>query len=66
MKPASLCATLFLLLVALAHLVRLTLNIPVLVGNHIVPNWASVFAVIGPAALAVWLWREQNPNSPSV
>jgi hypothetical protein len=60
LKPAAFLATLFLSLVALLHLLRLVFQVPVTVGSTEIPMWASVFAVVGPGALAVWLWREQK------
>lgn len=60
MKPAALLATLFLSVVAALHLLRLFLQVQLTVGNTAIPIWASVLAVLGPGALAVWLWREQR------
>ena len=61
MKPAVLAATVLLLLVAVLHLLRLLFQVHVVVGSTEVPLWASIFAVLGPGGLAVWLWREQRP-----
>jgi hypothetical protein len=58
MKPAALAATGFLSLVAVFHLLRLLFQVRVTVGSFEIPMWASVLAVLGPGALAVWLWRE--------
>ncbi len=60
MKPAALVATVFLSLVAVFHLLRLLFQVPVTAGSIEIPMWASVLAVLGPGALAVWLWREQR------
>jgi hypothetical protein len=60
MKPAALVAICFLSLVALAHVARLALGTEVIVGSLVIPMWASVPAVIGPGAIAVWLWKEQG------
>ncbi len=60
MKPATLVAVCFLSLVALGHLLRLVFRVTVTVGTFAVPMWASVLAVIGPGALAMWLWKEQQ------
>ncbi len=60
-KPAALLSGLFLLLIALAHLCRLVFNVSLMVGDDVVvPMWPSVVAVLVPAALAIWLWREQR------
>ena len=60
MKPASLFATMFLSLVALAHLLRLLFQVSVTVSSTEIPMWASLLGVIGPGALAAWLWQERK------
>jgi len=61
MKPAAFLASCFLALVAVAHLLRLALSIPLVVGAVTIPMWPSLLAFVGPGALALWLWREQRP-----
>ena len=58
MKPASLVTVIFLLAVALLHLFRLVLRVEVVVGGTTVPVWVSLLGLVGPGALAIWLWRE--------
>jgi hypothetical protein len=60
MKPASLIAALFLLVVALAHVLRLIMNVQVKVDECDIPMWMSVLGVIGPGTLAVWLLWERK------
>ena len=60
MKSAALVAVLFLSVVALLHVLRLIFQVQITVGSTEIPMWASVLAVIGPGALAVWLWKEQR------
>ncbi len=60
MKPATLVTIIFLVVVALIHLLRLLFRVEVTVGGDILPLWVSMFAVVGPGALAIWLWREQR------
>lgn len=60
MRPAALVAIVFLTLVALIHLLRLILRVEVAIGDALLPFWVSWLAVVGPAALAIWLWREQR------
>ncbi len=60
MKPAARVAVLFLSVVVVLHVLRLIFQVPVTAGTVAIPMWASVFAVIVPAALAVWLWKEQR------
>jgi hypothetical protein len=60
MKPFSVLAAIFFILVALLHLLRLLLGVPILVGSLAVPVWASVPAVLVPGLLAFGLWRERG------
>jgi len=63
MKPASLIATLFLLLVSMAQLIRFIFRIEVTAGGIVVPLWPSFAAFLFTGGLAVWLWREsRNKN----
>jgi len=64
MKPAVTVAVVFLVLVALLHLLRLVLGVAITVNDTTIPMWASVLAVIGPGALAGWVWREQLAQRP--
>ena len=60
MKPAALVATLLLSVIAVLHLLRLIFQLQFIVGGTEIPMWASVLAVLGPGALAIWLWQEQR------
>jgi len=60
MKPFTTLAALLLSLVALAHLLRLLLHLPVTVGSTSIPQWVSIGGTIIPAVLAVGLWRERG------
>jgi uncharacterized membrane protein YbhN (UPF0104 family) len=62
MKPAVTVTLIFLSIVALLHLLRLLFSVGVTVDGTVVPMWASIFACLGPAALAVWLWLEQRSS----
>jgi hypothetical protein len=64
MKPAALVTSLFLAAVAIAHLVRFVLAIPITAGDVTIPVWLSAFGFFVPGALAVWLWREQRASTP--
>ncbi len=64
MRPAALLSGLFLLLVSVGHLFRLVLRVELVVDGIVLPMWPSVIAVLGPAALAVWLWRDQGHPGP--
>ena len=61
MKPAVIVTLLFLFIVALLHLLRLMFSVDVTVDGMVIPMWASIFACVGPAALAVWLWWGERP-----
>jgi hypothetical protein len=58
MKPGSLLSFAFMLLVALAHLLRLAFGIPITVAGRAIPMWPSVLAVPVFAGVALLLWRE--------
>lgn len=60
MKPASLIAVILFTLVAIAHLLRLVLQIEVTTSGAVVPMWVSVLGVLVPAVVAAMLWREQR------
>jgi hypothetical protein len=60
MKPAALVAVIFLALVALGHLFRVALRLPVTVGGTDIPMWMSVVACIFAGGLAIMLWRESR------
>ena len=60
MKPALVVAVCFLSLIAVGHLARLVFGVEVTVGSVAVPMWPSLLATIGPAGLAIWLWKEQR------
>lgn len=60
MKLAVTITVVFLLLVALLHLFRLVLGVTVTVDGATFPMWPSVLGCLGPAALAVWLWRAER------
>jgi hypothetical protein len=60
MGPARLIAVVFLLLIALAHVLRLVLGVEITINQFIVPMWVSVLAAVGPGGLALWLARERR------
>ena len=60
MKPATLAATIISTLIAIVHLVRLVLHVPVTVGTTSVPMAVSVVGVLLFGAIAIGLWREHR------
>jgi hypothetical protein len=63
-KPSGLCTCVFLALVAVAHLLRIVFQVPVVVGSVDVPLWPSAPAVLVVGGLAAWLWREERQPAP--
>ena len=53
-KTYVIVSTLIFALVAIMHLLRVTLGWSVLLGTTSVPLWASVLAVLVFAGIAVW------------
>jgi hypothetical protein len=60
MKPVARIASLFLALVALAHLLRAVTGTPLTVGGTAIPVWMSVAAFVFTGGLAGLLWRESG------
>ena len=60
MRPATWVTTIFLALVALLHLLRVALSVPVTVGSANLPMWMSVAACLFTGGLAIVLWRENH------
>jgi len=62
MKPFTTLAVIIFAIMALVHLLRMILDFQIIIGNHAVPQWASVVGLIVAAALAVMVWRESRPR----
>ena len=60
MKPATTITVIFLLIISLAHLLRLILQVKVATNLFEVPMWMSIPACIVTAGLAIWLWKENK------
>jgi hypothetical protein len=58
MKPATAVAAVLLLLIAVAHVLRLIYGWQVTVADRLVPMWVSGVGLVIAATLAVLLWRE--------
>ena len=58
--PATLLAAILLALIALAHVLRLVLHIPIQIDGWAIPAWWSAPAILVPGALAFALWRERR------
>lgn len=64
MRPPVLVCIAFLVIVALSHLARVVLAVPLVVAEFTVPMWPSALAFVGLSALAAWLWRDQRAAAP--
>jgi hypothetical protein len=58
MKPATVAAAIFLTVVAVLQLLRAVLGVRVMVGDTVIPVWASFVAFVVAGGLAAGLWRE--------
>jgi len=62
MKTGTFVAMIFLVLVAIAHIVRVIWQVEVIVGAYYVPMWMSYAAVILTAVLAGAMWNEHRSS----
>ncbi|HEX4143978.1 MAG TPA: hypothetical protein VHY91_10625 [Pirellulales bacterium] len=62
MKPFTIIAIVVFALVALLHIARLVFGWEVVVGGMVLPMWGSVVAAVVVAAIALMLWRENQPG----
>jgi hypothetical protein len=60
MKPSIIVTSIFLLLIAVVHVVRLIFQLRVTAGNFELPMWMSIPAAIVTAGLALWLLRDNK------
>ncbi len=64
MKASATIAAVFLLLIAIGHLLRLVFQVQITANTIVIPMWASVFGCIITAALAIWLWMDREKRQP--
>jgi hypothetical protein len=60
MKPFTTIASVFFIIVALLHLLRLLQGWEIIINGMHLPLWVSVFGCVIPAVLAYILWREAH------
>jgi tellurite resistance protein TehA-like permease len=60
MKTGTFVAMIFLVLVAIAHILRVIWQVEVIVDDYYVPMWMSYTAVILAAVLAGAMWNEHR------
>ena len=65
MKSSAMVAVVFLLIVSVAHLLRLIFQAQIMVNTFAVPKWMSAAASIVTAALAIWLWMDNRKRGAS-
>jgi len=49
-----------LLVIALAHLLRLVTGVEVIIAGTMIPVWTSLFGCVGPAVLAGLFWWSRH------
>ena len=60
MKTGTFIAMIFLVLVAIAHIMRVVWQVEVIVSGYHVPMWMSYAAVIATVVLAAAMWNEHR------
>jgi hypothetical protein len=60
MKPVTAIVAILLVAISIAHLLRLMLQVEIVANGVNVPMWLSILGCIGPAVLALMLWREDR------
>jgi intracellular septation protein A len=59
-RPSIAIAAALLLIVAIAHILRMFYHTDVMVNTVAIPAWVSLPAVIVTGGLAIWLWIENR------
>ncbi len=57
-RPFSCVASVFLMAVAVAHVLRAAFQLPAVIGPVTVPAWMSIPAAVAAGALSILVWRE--------
>jgi protein-S-isoprenylcysteine O-methyltransferase Ste14 len=60
MKPSVIVVTILLILVSIAHLLRLVFQAKVTLNSTEIPMWLSIAGCIVTAVLAIWLWQDNK------
>ena len=58
MKPFTIFAAIVFFIIAVAHLIRVILQVPVVVGTITIPLWPSMVAFVILLILGIMLLRE--------
>ena len=59
-KPFTLIAAILFAIAALLHIYRLFTHFQVVLGSHVIPDWASYVAIVVAAILAYGLYQESK------
>jgi hypothetical protein len=59
-RPFTTIAAVIFLIMALLHLYRLFTHFQIVLGSHVIPQSASIAAIVVAGALAVGLYRESR------
>lgn len=60
MKPATTIVAALLIVISIAHLLRLVFQVNIVINGSPIPLWASILGCIGSSLLAFFLWRENR------
>ena len=60
MKTGTFVAMIFIVLVAIAHIMRVVWQVEVIVSGYYIPMWMSYAAVILTVVLAAAMWNEHR------
>ena len=60
MKPVTTIVVILLVAISVAHLLRLMFQVEIVANGMNIPMWVSILGCIGPAVLALLLWRENR------
>jgi membrane protein implicated in regulation of membrane protease activity len=60
MKPVTTIVVILLIIISIAHMLRLIFQVEIIAGGFHIPVWLSIFGFIIPLVLALLLWRENR------
>lgn len=59
-RPFTMIAAIIFALMALVHLYRLVTHFQIVLGSHVIPESASIAAIVLTGAMAIGLFRESR------
>lgn len=62
MKPATTIVMIIMIIVSIAHLLRIIFQVKIMANDMNIPIWASIPGFILPTILAAMMWRENNKH----